>query len=286
MADTATAETATKPRLCYIVTDGGDGARVMFCTSDISAKRKLACELGCEISDLSARRQPGWDQYAATGVPALVKIDAGWWYECEGCGTKISEEYIGTRERSGDGWDDGYLDREYGEQIDRPEMAPVEPRRGHVWCHQSCYDEDFAARTQRRRWEERVHAWLVRRLLARMPDAEPLPLPPAEPGQCSVYGGPPDHSYVYVSQGKRSYARVKASHGGYESRFICGHEVCEASLHFRWPGAKYGPATLRICDERYTGKPRQAQFFCPGGDREAFEAWAAEQAAKIGVRGT
>lgn len=264
---------ATKPHLCYIVTDDDEVYRVMFRTSDIAAKREIANEVGCNISDLSARRKPEWDQYVNKGVPALVRIDDGWWFECEGCGTWISDEYIGTRERRHDGIEEYQLDREYGLDLERPEMTPVEPKRGHVWCHQSCYERDFAARNQRRRWEERIHAWLVRRLLKRMPDAEPLPLPDASPGECSVYGGAPEHSYVYVAERKRVYDRRKAPHGGYDSHSIHGHEVCEASVHFRWPGAKYGCATLRICDQRYQGRPRRAEFYCSGGDREAFTAW-------------
>lgn len=269
-----------KPRRCYIVSDDHELCRVMFRTSDIAAKRAVASEVGCDITDLSARRKPDWDKYVGHGVPALVRIADGWWYECEGCGTKISDEYVGTRERSHDDYEDDCLDREYGPDLDRPEMEPVEPKRGHVWCHQSCYDRDFAAKTRRRRWEERVHAWMVRRLAKRLPGAEPMPMPDAEPGECSIYGSSPDHSYVYVSAGKRVYSRTKARHGGHDSRVVGGHQVSEASLHFRWPGAKYGLATLRACDERYTGKPRKAEFYVAGGDREAFEAWAAEQSAK------
>lgn len=275
-------EPATRPCRCYIVSDDDDVCRVMFRTSDIAAKREVAREVGCDITDMSARRKPEWDQYADTGVPALVRIHDGWWYECEGCGTKISDEYVGTTERSHDGIEEYHLDREYGVDLERPEMAPVEPKHGHVWCHQSCYDRDVAERSKCRRWEERIHAWLVRRLAKRTPDAEAMPLPDAEPGECSIYGSKPDHSYVYVSAGKRVYSRTKARHGGHDSRVIGGHQVSEASLHFRWPGAKYGLATLRACDERCTGKARKAEFYVAGGDREAFEAWAATQAAKLG----
>jgi hypothetical protein len=52
-------------------------------------------------------------------------------------------------------------------------------------------------------------------------------------------------------------------------------------VHFRWPGAKYGCATLRICDDRYTGKQRRAEYYVAGGDREAFEAWVAAQRDEV-----
>lgn len=275
-----TATPAPKPRLCYIVDDDDEVWRVLFRTSDIAAKREVASELGCEISDLHARRRSEWDQYAATGVPALVRIDDGWWYECDGCGTTINADYIGTRERSGDEHEDWRLDAEYGPDLTVPEMSPVEPRPGRVWCHPSCHERDMAARARRRRWEERVHAWLVRRLLRRMPDADPLPLPPCEPGECSVYCSAPTHSYVYVSESRYRYHQPPRMHGWRSAR-TPGHQVCEASLCFRWPGAKYGCATLRIYDDRPNGKPRRAEYFCANGDREAFEAWAEAQRAKI-----
>lgn len=135
-----------KPQLCYVVDDDDEVYRVMFRTSDIAAKRDLANELGCDIAGLHARRKPEWDQYADGGVPALVRIADGWWYECHGCGTKISADYIGTRDRSHFGCSDYALDREYGPDLTVPEMAPIEPQLGLVWCHAECHARDMAAR--------------------------------------------------------------------------------------------------------------------------------------------
>ena len=266
---------AEKPLLCFVVVwNDGEDSRVMFRRHSITAKRDLANETGYELSGISARRAPEWDHYAETGVPALARIDREWWYECEGCGTRISSHFIGSHDRFEDGLHEWHMRREYGPDISRPVMDPVEPVQGEVWCCSACHTQDMARRRRRRRWEERIHAWLVRRLSARLPaDAVPLPLPEAKHGRCSVYGSDRE-SYVYVGPGKRVYDRVQAPDRVYNSHVIRGHGVFEADIRFEWPGAKYGPASLRIYDERNIGRPRRAQFMVAGGDQEAFHAWA------------
>lgn len=263
-----------------------DQVALMFATSSIAAKRRWANRHDWPtIAGISAQRRPEWDHHAETGVPALERIDAGWHYECTGCGTTISHEYIGTRERSHDGVDEWHLDREYGPDISRPVMAPVEPIIGRPWCHQSCYEDDLALAARLRRYEERIWGWLVRRLLRRLPDAVPLPLPPTchESYQWhAVYGsgrGPDRASYVYVQTGKRAYAPVPnvRSWVSRNSRLVGGYGVCEARVTFNWPGAQYGPATFRAVDERHSGMPRRAEFYVANGDRAAFEAWAESQ---------
>lgn len=275
-----------RPRLCFQVT-GEDAepeqAALMFAASSIEAKRRWAnCHDWPTIAGISAMRRPEWDCYAETGVPALVRIDDGWSYECTGCGSMISRDYIGTRERSGDGVDEWHLDREYGPDLTVPEMAPVEPIAGRPWCHQSCYEEDLARAAVLRRYEERVWAWLVRRLLQRLPGAEPMPLPPTSHERYNwhaVYGSGNEASYVYVQRGKRAYMPVSSlrSWQSRNSRLVAGYGVCEAHVRFRWPNAKYGAASFRIVDDRYSNKPRRAEFYVAGGDREAFEAWAEPQ---------
>lgn len=265
-----------RPMKCFIVDDDDEHHRVMFSTSDIAAKRWFANSVGLDLSDVRCRRKREWDGYAETGVPALVRIADGWQYECEGCGTSIEDEFIGTRERSHDGYEEWELTKEYGPDLTRPPMTPVEPKQGHVWCHQNCYEADIAARRTRRRWEERVHAWMARRLKARLPEAVVYPLPEADPGQCSVHGSYASESYVYVSSGKRVYFRKLGWHT-VSSRAIGWHQVSEAIIRFEWPGAKYGPASFRACDERYIGKPRRAEIYVANGDKDAFEAWAEQQ---------
>ena len=82
-----------------------------------------------------------------------------------------------------------------------------------------------------------------------------------------------------LQRGKRVYTRVDKVRPwvSRNSWTVGAYGVCEAHLVFRWPGAKYGPASFRICDERFQGKRREAQFFVANGDKEAFEAWAESQ---------
>jgi hypothetical protein len=286
--DLAPSFAAGKPMKCFLVEgEGCDAGEIdlIFAKSSIEAKRRWANNHDWQtIAGVSAVRKPYWDKYAGAGVPALERIDVGWCYECTGCGTTINEDYIGTRERSHADYEDGRLDREYGPDLTVPEMAPVEPIRGRVWCHQSCYESDLARAHVLRRYEERIHAWLVRRLKRRMPDAEPIPLPPVshETYQWHAVYGPRETSYVYVQTGKRVYAKIDSLRPwqSRNSKIVCGYGVCEAHLKFTWPGAKYGPASLRVCDERYLGKRRSAQFYVANGDKEAFDAWASGQGAK------
>lgn len=53
--------------------------------------------------------------------------------------------------------------------------------------------------------------------------------------------------------------------------------VKQAFVSFKFPGQKYGPATLRMdWDWRTKMGPIRPHFTCCTGDREAFEAWAKE----------
>jgi hypothetical protein len=267
-----------KPLLCFIVRDDGDETSVMFRTSSIAAKRDFANRNEGEISGLTTTRKPEWDQYAATGVPALVRIDDGWHYECQGCSCRIDNDYINTRDRFEHEYDPD--DREstaaYGPRIDTPVMIPVEPSVGHIWCTQACHDEDFAAHAMRRKWEERIHAWMTRRLLSALPDAVVMPLPECPPGRSSVWGKRNKYSYMFVGPGKRIYSKKESRHC-YESCTFGYHGVIEAILSFEWPGAKYGHGHFRIYDDRSNGKPRSAGLWVAGGDNEAFQEWIKQQ---------
>jgi hypothetical protein len=275
--------------MCFQVEGEGCDAEdvaLIFATSSIVAKRRWANNHDWEgIAGISATRKPHWDKHAATGVPALERIEAGWYYECTGCGTRVSQDYIGTRERSHDEYEDGQLDREYGPDISRPEMVPVEPIIGRVWCHRSCYEADLKRSARLRRYEERVYAWMVRRLKRRLPEAEVLPLPPTDHDRYqwhAVWASRSETSYVYVSSQGRAYGKRDPQRpwASIPSRAVESPGVSEAIVSFRWPGAKYGNASFRICDERYMGKPRTAHVYVANGDKDAFEAWCEVQKVK------
>jgi hypothetical protein len=49
--------------------------------------------------DISARREPTFDEYAARGeVPVEAYLEYGWWLPCSGycCGTQLTQEDVDT----------------------------------------------------------------------------------------------------------------------------------------------------------------------------------------------
>lgn len=57
---------------------------VVFDERHVSARRRGAEMLDEEFRDVTCRRKPEWDQYAETGIPIQVMLDAGWWFTCAG----------------------------------------------------------------------------------------------------------------------------------------------------------------------------------------------------------
>lgn len=246
--------TTIKPLLCFQVeADGCDAEdiEIIFARSSIEAKRRWSNEHwnGDEIAGISASRKPGWDKYAPGPVPALEMIDAGWWTECHGCGTKISTDYIGERMDGHYDREDWDLDLEYGPDLTLPIMQPVELSGQRIWCRAECRDHDLAQRAMIKRWEERVVAWMGRRILSRFPDATILP-------RAGNY-----HTHCYVSRDK--------------GLWTCKQVI----VGFTWPGQKIGPASLRIdspdrSSREWRKQPRRAEWSCCNGDRDAFETYA------------
>lgn len=239
---------------CFVISDDDpEQTRVMFVKSSIEAKRWWSNHFwnGDEIAGISARRKPEWDQFATTGVPALAMIDDGWWFECHGCGTRISDEFIGTRDRLHRGWEDYQLDREYGEDLTIPVMEPVEASGQRVWCCQQCRDDDEAERALIKNYGERVKVWLMRAFMRRYPE-----LCPAE-GLGDGYSNPRSHVYIARRKGRLTVEQV--------------------IIHFSWPTAKIGLGTYRIDQQWHygEGKPRRAELYVAGGDKAAFEAFMA-----------
>lgn len=248
--------TDSKPLLCFQVDAEGcdaEDVRIIFARSSIEAKRRWSNEHwnGDEIAGITAKRKPEWDQHAPGPVPALELIDAGWWFECHGCGCHINNDDIGTRDRSYRTRADYDLDREYGPDISIPLMEPVELPSQRVWCCAQCRDHDLAKRAMIKRWENRIVGWMGRRVLKRFPEAVLIP---------------------FRDSTMRTHCYVGLDAGLWTAK--------QAIVCFTWPGMKIGPASLRIDSEyrsssQWRKKPRRAQWSCCNGDREAFEAYAA-----------
>lgn len=68
------------------VVQGCDYGTVVFDTRHVSARRRGACEMGCEFSEVeSCRRAPHFDGYGPGPVPVSALLAAGWRYECSNC---------------------------------------------------------------------------------------------------------------------------------------------------------------------------------------------------------
>lgn len=247
---------------CFRVEGEGfdaEAIEIIFAKSSIEAKRRWSNEHwdGDEIAGISAKRIPEWDQYAKTGVPALVMIDDGWYFECHGCGTTINSDYIGSTERSHDEYDP--LDAEYGADQTLPIMEPVELPWQRVYCTQQCCDDDLRTKARRKRAERRALDVMKRSLIAKLPGAEILPSRPevSQPGYT-----------------------VTDRHHAYASRENDGTErLVHVSVHFMFPGAKYGGTYRYDRHDPQDGRKRNARlrsYYVANGDREAFDAWRAE----------
>lgn len=107
---------------------------ITFATSNVVARREGANELGVEFEEIvSCCRAPWADAYAGVkgGVPALVMIENGWWFECCHCRYRIDSDL-------------------YNYKTDMP-LEPVE-ENGFIYCTPACLDaekQDKAAREAR-----------------------------------------------------------------------------------------------------------------------------------------
>lgn len=103
----------------YMVSDGDDGASIVFASNNATARREGASELDVDWSEVdSCRRAPQFDAYAPGPVPAAVLIEHGWRYECtrSGCSSWV-----------------------YSDEEDRCFSTAGDP-----YCCEACMARDFA----------------------------------------------------------------------------------------------------------------------------------------------
>ena len=88
----------SKPKVAYQVSEEMDGqAVVVFDSHGLSARRRGACELGTDFESVTCSRAKHFDEFASKGfVPMEELIAAGWWYECYGCGDRVTDETEGV----------------------------------------------------------------------------------------------------------------------------------------------------------------------------------------------
>ncbi len=95
MSKTPKAEKAPRKVLAYSVeTNDPEESTIQFATSSAAARRRGADEIGTDFSGIVSCRRAHWaDQYAELRyIPAKAYIDAGWWFDCNHCGTRCDSD--------------------------------------------------------------------------------------------------------------------------------------------------------------------------------------------------
>lgn len=95
MSKTPSTEKAPRKMLAYSVeTNDPEESTIQFPTSSAAARRQGADEIGTDFSGIVSSRRAHWaDQYAELRyIPAKAYIDAGWWFDCNHCGTHCDSD--------------------------------------------------------------------------------------------------------------------------------------------------------------------------------------------------
>lgn len=259
-------------RICFQVTDDDadveetDATMIIFAATDIAARRCYANHHDYPpdtLAGIHTKRMPEWDQYSPGPVPALDMVDAGWWFECEGCNIKICSDDIG--EPVGYDDDNWYMAREYGPDISRGIMRPIEPRRGQVYCCQECHDEDMAEKRRIKRMRAAAMRIAMARLASRHPGVTPLLRPDS------------NDTYAHIAHDWRT-----------------GHLLIhELRISISFPGMRHA-GYLRMTDEKWrsgrtpdwaphtkanalpmSARQRDWHISIANGDQDAWDAWKA-----------
>ncbi|PRF55362.1 hypothetical protein [Burkholderia multivorans] len=121
---------SAKPLKAYRVDESGEGyGCVVFATNSAAARREGASELSTDWECIdSCRRAPQFDQYAPGPVPIEALIESGWWFECHGCGARVSNDY------------------QYDDDGNEIEPGAYVVRKQRVFCCQECLARDDAKR--------------------------------------------------------------------------------------------------------------------------------------------
>lgn len=116
----------------YEVREPDEGHCVIaFATNGAAARREGANELDCGFGEVEhCIRKPHFDQYSPGPVPHTVLIEHGWWFECQNCSRRVSEDMWQEAEDEGE---------------DNEHLAITTVGRA-VYCSQRCVMEEFAAR--------------------------------------------------------------------------------------------------------------------------------------------
>ena len=225
---------------------------IYFAKHAIVARRRGADEYGDgELSYVTCRRAPWADHCAETGiVPVSLMVEHGWFFECAGCGVRINEDLCDL----------------YDEEIDEPETGDRALRYkdwvpsdiiGHqhsaVFCNQACKDADALYRAECERRQQRAIERFKAIILRRFPDVDF----PDDRERHRAY----PYAYAHKLSGGRWH-------------------ISQVHVPFNFPGQQFGPASLDYEPDSSWHARRKVRLMCAGGDKERFEAFAAETKAR------
>lgn len=248
--------------LCFHVSgsDDPEDDMIVFEPSSISAKRRWANEYGAGdryIAGISAKRCKGWDKYAPGPVPPLEMIEDGWQFECSGCYTTISSDYIGEP---------------IDDDPDQPDMEPVQEGCA-VWCCPSCRDRHKAEQARIKRMKLRAIAVVKAAILSTYPG---VVFPDRE------YS---NHAYVARTRGRllihQVFVQFEApgmAHGG------CCLRINDEKWRYERVRPEGPPELCNSDSPKKVSQPiqnrvREVRLDCANGDQDVWKAWLAEQTA-------
>lgn len=185
----------------YEVRDDGEGyCCVVFATNGATARREGAGELGTDWECIeTCRRAPHLDQYAPGPVPPLTLIEHGWWFECQHCGRRVSNEMAQELE---------------DDDLDPADFVPRPAGKHGVFCSESCECADHMKKRGRAEAEEA----LIEVFEAKFP------------------GATIEHAYVYRGpklthgiRGETAVVTFSFPVAQYNSRWVFGEETCQVT---------------------------------------------------------
>lgn len=240
---------AQNPLKAYAVLENDENTgAIYFARHAITARKAGANEYGDgELSYVRCNRAPYADKFAENGdVPASVMVENGWHFECGACGRRIDRCL-------NEAWEYESSLNDTARDLVRararykhwtPEHV-IGSQRSIVFCDARCEADHAEDQRERKAAEMRVLERCKHIVLRRLPDALITD----------------DGHHVYVSRNKA---------GNYRAR--------QVRIAFDFPGRQIGLANWGFEIGAY--RDGRAHFSCCNGDREVFEAWAAEQKAK------
>lgn len=231
----------------YAVNDKDENlGAIYFAKHDIVARRIGAGQhADGELSYVTCRRAPWADHCAETGiVPVSLMVEHGWHFECCGCGVRINEDLCYL-------YEDGIEEPETCDQALRYKDWKPADIIGHqhsaVFCNAACEADHRAYRAECDRREARAIERFRAIILRRFPGVDF----PDDRERHRGYA----HAYVTKRQGR--------------------WHVGQVHVPFTFPGQQFGPASLDYDPDSSWQARRKVRFYCAGGDKERFEAFAA-----------